>query len=93
MPKLLGSAPVLLMRDAVASANYIRDAIGFQDDDFYGDPTCFCICERDGLPMLAKADDPAQIKPYWQIQTNIWNAYFWVDAADALYHEMQARGA
>jgi predicted enzyme related to lactoylglutathione lyase len=93
MPKLLASAPVLLVKDVVASANYFRDVAGFQYDEFYGDPPCFCISERDGLRlMLAKADDPAQIKPFWQIQANIWNAYFWVDDADALYHEMQAKG-
>lgn len=94
MPKLLASAPVLLVTDVVASANYFRDSIGFHYDKFYGEPPHFCICERDGMRlMLAKADDPSQIKPNWQIQTNIWNAYFWVDAADALYEEMKAKGA
>jgi len=76
MPKLLGSAPVLLVKDVVASANYFRDAIGFRYDEFYGEPPCFCICERDGLRlMLAKADNPADIKPYWQLRENTWNAY------------------
>ena len=94
MPKLLTSAPVLLVADVVASANYFRDSIGFHYDQFYGEPPCFCICERDGLRlMLAKADDPAHIKPYWQLRANTWNAYFWVDAADALYEEMKAKGA
>ena len=94
MPKLLTSAPVLLVKDVVASANYFRDSIGFHYDEFYGEPPCFCICDRDGLRlMLAQVVDPSQIKPFWHIRENTWNAYFWVDAADALYAEMKAKGA
>ena len=93
MPKLLASAPVLLVKDVVASANYYRDCVGFRYDEFYGEPPCFCICDRDGMRlMLAQVNDAAQIKPFWQIRENTWNAYFWVDAADALYEEMKAKG-
>ena len=94
MPKLLASAPVLLVKDVVASANYFRDSVGFRYDKFYGEPPHFCICQRDGMRlMLAQVDDPSLITPFWHIRENTWNAYFWVDAADALYAEMQAKGA
>lgn len=94
MAKITASAPVLLVSDLVASANYFRDAVGFRYDGFYGDPPNFCIMHRDGhYLMLAKVDDPSQIKPYWQIVHQMWNAYFWVDDARALYKELVAAGA
>lgn len=94
MPKLTASAPVLLVRDVVAAANYYRDAAGFSYDGFYGEPPSFCICQRDGMClMLAQVDDAGQLKPFWKIRDKTCNAYFWVDDADALYAEMKAAGA
>jgi hypothetical protein len=94
MPKITASAPVLLVSDVVASANYFRDAVGFQYDGFYGDPPCFCIAHRDGHRlMLAQVDDPRKIMPYWKLRHQTWNAYFWVDDAEGLYRELVAAGA
>jgi hypothetical protein len=94
MAKLTASAPVLLVRDVVAAADYWRDCVGFQYEGFYGEPPNFCIAHRDGLYlMLAKCDDESQIKPYWQIVNQLWNAYFWVDDAKALFEELTAAGA
>jgi hypothetical protein len=94
MPKITASAPVLLVSDVVASANYFRDAVGFAYEQFWGDPPDFCICHRDGhYLMLAQVEDPSRIVPHWKIREKLVNAYFWVDDADALYLEMQANGA
>jgi predicted lactoylglutathione lyase len=94
MPKITAGAPVLLVSDVVASANYFRDAVGFTYDKFYGEPPHFCIAQRDGhYVMLAKVDDPRQIKPNWKIVHQMWNAYFWVDDAKALFDELVASGA
>jgi hypothetical protein len=94
MAKLTASAPVLLVRDVVAAANYWRDCVGFRYDRFYGDPPHFCITHRDEhFLMLAKCDDATQIKPYWKIVDQMWNAYFWVDDAKALFAELEAAGA
>ena len=94
MPKLTASAPVLLDREVVASANYFRDVAGFKHDRFYGEPPSFCICHRDGhYLMLAQVEDATQLKPHWKIRDKTCNAYFWCDDADALYAEMKAAGA
>jgi hypothetical protein len=94
MPKLSASAPVLLVTDVVASANYFRDACGFTYEGFFGEPPSFCICCRDRhYLMLALAPDPSKIVPLWKIVDCMWNAYFWVDDADTLYAEMKANGA
>ena len=91
MPKITASAPVLLVSDVVASANYFRDCAGFQYDKFYGEPPYFCICQRDGhYLMLAQVADPTKITPFWKIRDKTWNAYFWVDDAETLYDEFVA---
>jgi len=90
---LLGSAPILLVKDVVAAANYWRDRVGFSYDRFWGDPPDFCILRRDRLHvMLAQCDDERAL-PNWKLKHQMWNIYFWVDDADAMYAEMQQRGA
>ena len=94
MPKITASAPVLLVRDVVASANYFRDCVGFSYDRFYGLPPHFCILNRDGhYLMLSKVDDASKITPYWKIVDKMWNAYFWCDDVEALHAEFVSRGA
>lgn len=94
MAKLTGSAPILLVKDVVAAANYYRDRLGFTYDRFWGEPECFCILYRDGLHlMLSQVSDPADIRPHWTIVDKMWNVYFWVDDVDTLYNEFTERGA
>lgn len=94
MPRLTASAPILLVRDVVASANYFRDSVGFAHDGFYGDPPSFCICRRDGMYlMLAQVADASKIVPFWHVRDCTCNAYFWTDDADALYEQMKSAGA
>ena len=92
--KIVGSAPILLVRDVVASANYYRDKVGFSYHRFWGEPPCFCILWRDSFHlMLSEVAEPAAIVPHYRNVENMWNVYFWVDDADALYQELKERGA
>lgn len=94
MTHLLANAPVLLVRDVVAAANYYRDRLGFAYDRFWGEPPDFCMVRRDGLTvMLSQAPAGARLVPHWQVVDKMWNAYFWVDDVEALYDEYQRRGA
>lgn len=91
--RLTSSAPVLLVRDVVAAANHYRDALGFTYERFWGEPPDFVILRRDGLHvMLSLAPPTASIIPNWKVN-GIWNVYFWVDDVDALFEEIQKRGA
>ena len=93
-PTFTSSAAVLLVRDVVAAAHYYRDQLGFTFKRFFGEPPSFCIVQRDQcFLMLRQADDPAHVVPHWTVSDKLWNAYFWVTDADALYHELKARGA
>ena len=94
MPRITASAPVLLVRDVVAAANYYRDVAGFTYERFYNDPPSFCILRRDGCHlMLAQVAAGTSLTPHWKILDKTSNAYFWVDDADALYAEMKGAGA
>ena len=93
-PKITGSAPILLVKDVEASANYYRDKVGFKYNRFWGDPPGFCILNRDGYSlMLSRAENEADIKPHWKAVHNMWNVYFWVDDARKMYEELKASGA
>jgi predicted enzyme related to lactoylglutathione lyase len=42
---------------------------------------------------MALCPDPERIVPNWKIVENVWNVYIRVDDADAIYAEVQKRGA
>lgn len=92
--KIIGSAPILLVKDVVSSANYYRDRAGFTYDQFWGDPPGFCILQRDGFHlMLKQVDDEKFIVPHYKVVDKMWNVYFWVNDADKLYEELINLGA
>ena len=94
VPKIVGCAPILLVKDVVASANYYRDKVGFQYEQFWGDPPAFCILERGSFHiMLSLSEDESKIVPHWKVVKNMWNIYFWVDDAQEMFNELKAKGA
>lgn len=93
-PKIIGSAPILLVRDVAASANYYRDEVGFSINGLWGEPPGFCILERDAYClMLSCVDNEDAIRPHYTFVENMWNVYFWVNDARAMYEELKKRGA
>lgn len=93
MAKLLEQAPVLLVKDIAKSVDYWRDSLGFKAR-LWGEPPNFAILKRDAcFVMLSQAPDDHEIVPLWKINDKMWNAYFWVDDAKAIYEEFIANGA
>ncbi len=91
--KIVGSAPILLVKDVVASANYYRDKVGFTYERLWGEPPSFCILWRDNYHlMLSQVEDPKSIVPHYEVVEKMWNVYFWVNDADAIYEELNGRG-
>ena len=94
MARITASAPVLLVRDVVASASHYRDRLGFSFDRLWGEPPDFCMVQRDGhTVMLSEAPPGAKLVPHWQVVGQMWNVYFWVDDVEAIYEELRGRGA
>jgi hypothetical protein len=92
--KVTSSAPVLLVKDVVKSAAYWRDKLGFTDQKLFGHPPNFAMVERDGLTvMLAQVQPQQTFVSNYHIVEKMWDVYFWVDDAEAIYAEFQASGA
>jgi uncharacterized glyoxalase superfamily protein PhnB len=92
--QVLGIAPYFLVRDVVKAAEYYRDALGFRFDRYWGEPPCFCMPRRDGVTvMLSQVDDASIVRPNSKAREDSWDAYVWVKDADAIFAEVQKRGA
>ena len=88
-------APYFIVDDVVATANYYRDQLGFQYDRFWGEPECFCMVWRSGVViMLSQLPSTGLMRPNSKVdpERGAWDAYVWIDNADALYEEYQSRG-
>ena len=93
MASVTGISPVLLVAEIDRAVAYYRDQLGFTCE-VYGDPPNFASAKRDcATILLALSDEPERIVPNWQIVHNMWNAYIRVDDVDAVYAEVQQRGA
>jgi hypothetical protein len=92
---VLRVAPVLLVRDIVASVEFWRERVGFEADMIHGDPPNLAMPTRDSVTiMLAEApagSDPPV--PNWRVLEKCNQVYVWVDDANALYAELRGRGA
>jgi catechol 2,3-dioxygenase-like lactoylglutathione lyase family enzyme len=93
MAVLTGISPVLLVADLQRSVDYFSRRLGFECHVF-GDPPNFATAARDAAVILISlSDQPERLVPHWQIVDMMWDAYIRVDDADAIYAEVQERGA
>ena len=89
-------APYFIVDDVVAAANHYRDRLGFEYERFWGDPPGFCMVHRSGIViMLSQMETTDAVRPNRLVdpERGAWDAYVWVDDADALYAELKSRGA
>ncbi len=91
--KFNSSAPVLFVRNIHAAAEHYRDAMGFKLGRFYGEPEVFTIIGRDGMYVMLKQVAAELVVPHAAVDPEMWQMYFWVDDADALFAEFTQRGA
>ncbi len=91
--QLLRSAPYFPVADVEKSVLFYEKTLGFHCEYAGGRPPQFAICCRDGFAvMLRKVEKPERIVPN-EKQGGTWDAFFWVSNADALYAQLQAKGA
>jgi len=92
--RLKSIAPQFVVPDVTAAAAYYRDRLGFEILGFFREPPVYSIVRRDAVEIhLARADrglDPAPNAPH---RDEPLDAYVWVDDLDALFAELQSRGA
>ena len=90
-----GIAPYFIVDDVVATANYYRDTLGFEFVRFWGDPPCFTIMRRNRAAiMLKQFESLGLMRPNSAADPDgeAWDAYIWIDDADALYAEFRQKG-
>jgi predicted enzyme related to lactoylglutathione lyase len=89
-------APYFIVDDVVATANFYKDKLGFQSDRFWGEPPCFTMVYRSGITiMLSQFEKTGLMRPNSAADPegeDVWDAYVWVDNADALYEEFKGKG-
>lgn len=88
-------APYFIVDDVVATANYYRDKLGFHYERFFGQPPTFCMVKRRGvIIMLSQLPVTGVARPNHAADPagESWDAYIWVDDADALCAEYRSRG-
>lgn len=91
--KLLRSAPYFPVPNVERSAAFYEQTLGFRCEYSAGTPRQFAICSRDGLAiMLRRVSAPELIVPT-EKQGGTWDAFFWVNDAEALHAEFNAKGA
>lgn len=88
-------APYFIVDDVVATANYYRDKLGFHYERFFGEPPAFCMVKRRGvIIMLSQLPITGVMRPNRAADPagESWDAYIWVDDADALCEEYKSKG-
>jgi Glyoxalase/Bleomycin resistance protein/Dioxygenase superfamily len=86
--------PHFVVPDVVASAEHYRDVLGFKIRGYWLDPPVFAIVARDNVEIqFGKSNDGAFPSPNIARRESSPDAYIWVSDLDALYAELQQRGA
>jgi catechol 2,3-dioxygenase-like lactoylglutathione lyase family enzyme len=91
---LTGLAPVLLVADVDATAEYYRDRLGFEVSFYERIPEHYAYAERDGCHVhFARFHGVAPRPNVEVVPPDMFDVYFWVDDVDAFYEELVSRGA
>jgi len=87
-------SPHFVVPDVVASAEHYRDFLGFKILNYFLDPLVFAVVARDDVVIhFGGSDDGARPSPNITRRSIGLDAYIWVNDLDALYAELQGRGA
>jgi uncharacterized glyoxalase superfamily protein PhnB len=87
-------SPHFVVPDVVASAEHYRDFLGFKILSYFLDPPVFAVVARDDVVIhFGKSDNGALPSPNVTRRSIGLDAYIWVNDLDALYAELQGRGA
>ncbi len=91
-PGLKAAVPVLYVRDVTASAEFYRDALGFQIEFLHGLPAFYGAVSRDGARLHLKFVHEAVFGPGRVEDEGLIMAFVPIDNLKALYAEYRAKG-
>lgn len=84
---LVGSATVFVVQDVLRSVQHYCEVLGFHTEFTYGEPTFYAGVERDGVLIHLQAASETKRQP----GHGALNVF--VTDVDALYRELQSKGA
>ena len=84
---LLSSATVFVVKDVLRSVQHYCEVLGFHTEFTYGEPTFYAGVERDGVLIHLQAASETNRQP-GHGAVNVF-----VTDVDALYRELQSKGA
>ena len=84
---LCGAATLFVVQDVLRSVEHYCDVLGFHTQFTYGKPTFYAGVERDDLVIHLQAASETKRQP------GHGAVYVFVTDVDALYQELQSRGA
>src|SRR5712672_3443859 len=88
-----GIAPLFLVEDVVRAAQYYRDRLGFEIGPYFLDPPVFVIVRRGGVAIMLSLMDGARGGSNTNWKGESFDAYIWVENADAVHEQLKARHA
>jgi hypothetical protein len=88
-------APVILIREVVASVEFRKERAGFECDEVFCNPPNFAMQSREAVTlMLAQAPKGQELPPpNWRVLPECNQICIWADDVNSLYAEVQQRGA
>lgn len=87
-----GIAPYFIVDDVIASAAWYRDRLGFGYDRLWGEPPAFAMVRRSGITIMLSQCGTMGPNRLRDEEGESWDAYIWVDDADALLAEFKGKG-
>ena len=82
-------APHLIVSDVVASAEFYRDSLGFDFNQFWGEPPNFVILFRGSVQLMLSQDKTNAPQP---LQNGGFDAYIWLNQGiDKLFDEYKQK--
>jgi uncharacterized glyoxalase superfamily protein PhnB len=92
--QLRNISPYFFVEDVVRAAEYYRDRLGFGFDRYWGEPPCFVMVRRDRVQLMLRSGAfGGRPQPNRRFDPDSWDAYIYVQDADALHAEFVSRGA
>jgi predicted enzyme related to lactoylglutathione lyase len=86
-------SPAFFATDLKNSAEYYRDALGFQIEQYWGDPPCFVIVSRDGVQIMLRLRGEAAVQPSRKLSAEAWDAYIYVQNLESYIDDLKSRKA
>lgn len=91
--ELKSITPILFVRDVPASAAYFRDKLGFAIDFLYGEPRFYGSVSRDGVCIHMRCVHQPNFAELAAREVSLILATIEVSDVNALFTELQGRGA